>query len=161
MRICSFVTRAGARAYYALHKISVGEENDLSIRVHGRKGSLEWHQEDPNDLVVRYGDKPRRVYRRGNEYVSAVAKRFTRLPFGHPEAFIEAFANIYVEAARAIEAEVNGQPIPPDCDFPTVDDGVEGMAFIATAVESAKAWRLAQEGGRLTPIPRWSTRFRA
>jgi hypothetical protein len=88
---------------------------------------------------VRYGDKPRRVYRRGNEYVSAVAKRFTRLPFGHPEAFIEAFANIYVEATRAIEAEVNCQPIPPDCDFPTVDDGVEGMAFIATAVESAKA----------------------
>jgi hypothetical protein len=88
---------------------------------------------------VKYSDKPSRVYRRGNEYVSAVAKRFTRFPSGHPEAFVEAFANIYVEAARAIEAEVNGQPIPSDCDFPTVDDGVEGMAFIATAVESAKA----------------------
>jgi hypothetical protein len=67
-----------------------------------------------------------------------VAKKFTRLPFGHPEAFIEAFANIYLEAARAIEAEVAGKPIPSDVDFPTVDDGVIGMAFIATAVKSAK-----------------------
>jgi predicted dehydrogenase len=107
--------------------------------VYGAKASLEWHQEDPNDLIVKYGDKPRRTYRRGNEYVSPVAKRFTRFPSGHPEAFVEAFANIYVEVARAIEAEVNGQPIPHDCDFPTVDDGVEGMAFIATAVQSAKA----------------------
>ena len=131
--------KGGAKGVLCASQISVGEENDLSIRVYGAKGSLEWHQEDPNDLVVKYGDKPRRIYRRGNEYVTAVAKRFTRLPFGHPEAFIEAFANIYVEAARAIEAEVNGQPIPPDCDFPTVHDGVEGMAFISTAVESAKA----------------------
>jgi len=131
--------KGGARGVLSASQISVGEENDLSIRVYGSKASLEWHQEDPNDLVVKYNDKPRRVYRRGNEYLSAVAKRFTRVPSGHPEAFLEAFANIYLEAARAIEAEVNGQPIPPDCDFPTIDDGVEGMAFIATAVESAKA----------------------
>jgi predicted dehydrogenase len=128
-------------------QISVGEENNLSIRVYGAKASLEWHQEDPNDLVVKYGDKPRRTYRRGNEYVSAVSKRFTRFPSGHPEAFVEAFANIYVEVARAIEAEVNGQPIPSDCDFPTIDDGVEGMAFIATAVERAKG------GGVWTKMP--------
>ena len=131
--------KGGARGVLSASQISVGEENDLSIRVYGSKASLEWHQEDPNDLVVKYNDKPRRVYRRGNEYLSAVAKRFTRVPSGHPEAFLEAFANIYLGAARAIEAEVNGQPIPPDCDFPTIDDGVEGMAFIATAVQSAKA----------------------
>ena len=131
--------KGGAKGVLSASQISVGEENDLSIRVYGSKASLEWHQEDPNDLVVKYNDKPRRVYRRGNEYLSAVAKRFTRVPSGHPEAFLEAFANIYLGAARAIEAEVNGQPIPPDCDFPTIDDGVEGMAFIATAVESAKA----------------------
>jgi len=131
--------KGGAKGVLSASQISVGEENDLSIRVYGSKASLEWHQEDPNDLVVKYNDKPRRVYRRGNEYLSAVAKRFTRVPSGHPEAFLEAFANIYLEAARAIEAEVNGQPIPPDCDFPTIDDGVEGMAFIATAVQSAKA----------------------
>jgi len=131
--------KGGAKGVLSASQISVGEENDLSIRVYGSKASLEWHQEDPNDLVVKYNDKPRRVYRRGNEYLSAVAKRFTRVPSGHPEAFLEAFANIYLGAARAIEAEVNGQPIPPDCDFPTIDDGVEGMAFIATAVQSAKA----------------------
>jgi predicted dehydrogenase len=131
--------KGGAKGVLCASQISVGEENNLSIRVYGAKASLEWHQEDPNDLVVKYGGKPRRTYRRGNEYVSAVAKRFTRFPSGHPEAFVEAFANIYVEVARAIEAEVNGQPIPSDCDFPTIDDGVEGMAFIAAAVQSAKA----------------------
>ena len=131
--------KGGAKGVLSASQISVGEENNLSIRVYGAKASLEWRQEDPNDLVVKFGDKPRRTYRRGNEYVSDIAKRFTRFPSGHPEAFVEAFANIYVEVARAIEAEVSGQPIPSDCDYPTVDDGVEGMAFIATAVESAKA----------------------
>jgi predicted dehydrogenase len=131
--------KGGAKGVLCASQISVGEENNLSIRVYGAKGSLEWHQEESNDLVVKYSDKPRRVYRRGNDYVSAVTKRFTRFPSGHPEAFVEAFANIYVEAARAIEAEVSGKPLPSDCDFPTIDDGVEGMAFIATAVESAKA----------------------
>jgi predicted dehydrogenase len=131
--------KGGAKGVLCASQISVGEENNLSIRVYGTKASLEWHQEDPNNLVVKYADKPRRTYRRGNGYVSDIAKRFSRFPSGHPEAFVEAFANIYVEVARAIEAEVNGQPIPPDCDFPTVDDGVEGMAFIATAVKSAKA----------------------
>jgi predicted dehydrogenase len=131
--------KGGAKGVLIASQISVGEENDLNIRVYGAKGSLEWHQEDPNELIVKYADKPKRTYRRGNEYLSDMAKRFTRLPSGHPEAFIEAFVNIYVEAARAIEAEVSGQAIPPDCDFPTVDDGVEGMAFIATVVQSAKA----------------------
>jgi predicted dehydrogenase len=131
--------KGGAKGILYASQISVGEENDINIRVYGTKASLEWHQEDPNDLIVKYADAPRRIYRRGNGYVSDVAKKFTRLPFGHPEAFIEAFANIYVEAARAIDAEINGQPIPADCDFPTVSDGVEGMLFIATAVRSAKA----------------------
>ena len=131
--------KGGAKGILSASQISVGEENNLSIRVYGAKASLEWHQEDPNELIVKYADKPRRTYRRGNEYVSDIAKRFTRFPSGHPEAFVEAFANVYVEAARAIEAEVDGQAIPRDCDFPTVDDGVEGMAFIATAVQSAKA----------------------
>jgi predicted dehydrogenase len=130
--------KGGAKGVLYASQISVGEENNLAIRVYGTKGSLEWHQEDPNDLIVKYADAPRRTYRRGNAYLSETAKRFTRIPFGHPEAFLEAFANIYLEAARAIEAEINGQPIPSDCDFPTVKDGVEGMLFIATAVRSAK-----------------------
>jgi predicted dehydrogenase len=131
--------KGGARGVLYASQISVGEENDINIRVYGTKASLEWHQENPNDLIVKYPDSPRRVYRRGNAYLSDVAKRFTRIPSGHPEAFIEAFANIYLEAARAIDAEINGQPIPADCDFPTVHDGVEGMLFIATAVRSARA----------------------
>jgi predicted dehydrogenase len=130
--------RGGAKGVLYASQISVGEENDVNIRVYGTKASLEWHQEHPNELIVKYPDAPRRIFRRGNPYVSDVAKKFTRLPSGHPEAFIEAFANIYLEAARAIEAEVEGKPIPSDVDFPTVEDGVMGMAFIATAVKSAK-----------------------
>jgi predicted dehydrogenase len=130
--------KGGAKGVLYASQISVGEENSLSIRVYGTKASLEWHQEDSNDLIVKYGEAPRRTYRRGNSYLSGVAQRFSRIPAGHPEGFIEGFANIYLEAARAIEAEVNGQPIPADCDFPTVKDGVEGMLFIATAVKSAK-----------------------
>jgi len=130
--------QGGARGVLYASQVSVGEENNLSIRVYGTKASLEWHQEHPNELIVKYPDAPRKIYRRGNSYVSDIAKRFTRLPFGHPEAFIEAFANIYLEAARAIEAVKEGNPIPSDVDYPTVEDGVLGMAFIATAVASAK-----------------------
>lgn len=129
--------QGGAKGVLYASQISVGEENNLSIRVYGTKASLEWHQEHPNELVVKYPDAPRTIYRRGNSYISETAKRFTRLPFGHPEAFIEAFANIYLEAARAVEAVKAGKPIPPDIDYPTVEDGVLGMAFIATAVASA------------------------
>ncbi|HEY6675734.1 MAG TPA: Gfo/Idh/MocA family oxidoreductase [Terrimicrobium sp.] len=131
--------QGGARGVLYASQISAGEENNLTIRVYGTKASLEWHQEHPNELVVKFQDAPRKTYRRGNGYLSDAAKRFTRLPAGHPEAFIEAFANIYLEASRAIEAEVAGQPLPQDLDFPNVDDGVEGMAFIAAAVQSAKA----------------------
>jgi predicted dehydrogenase len=130
--------KGGARGVLYASQVSAGEENNLAIRVYGSKASLEWHQEDPNDLVVKYPDAPRQVFRRGNAYLSDAAKRFTRLPSGHPEAFIEAFANVYREVARAIRAEVNGQPMPEGLEFPTVEDGVEGMAFIAAAVQSAK-----------------------
>ncbi len=130
--------QGGARGVLYASQVSVGEENNLSVRVYGTKASLEWHQEHPNELIVKYPDAPRKIYRRGNSYVSDIAKRFTRLPFGHPEAFIEAFANIYLEAARAIEAVKAGKSIPSDVDYPTVEDGVLGMAFIATAVASAK-----------------------
>jgi hypothetical protein len=113
-----------------------------------RAGShLEWHQESPNDLIVKYPETPRQVLQRGSAYLSHNSLGSTRLPPGAPEAFIEAFANIYREAARAIRAEVNGDSPPQDLDFPTVDDGVEGMAFISTAVQCAKA------GGVWTKMP--------
>jgi predicted dehydrogenase len=130
--------QGGARGVLYASQVSVGEENNLTIRVYGTKASLEWHQEHPNELTVKYQEAPRKIYRRGNGYLSDIAKRFTRIPSGHPEAFIEAFANVYLEAARAIEAVKAGKSIPPDVDYPTVEDGVLGMAFIATAVASAK-----------------------
>ncbi len=125
----------GAKGVLHCSQISCGEENDLNIRVYGTKGSLAWRQEHPNELKLVLKNEPARTLRRGNGYVSDVAKKFTRLPAGHPEAFIEAFANIYLEAIAAIRASIAGKR--GTFDFPTVDDGVEGMAFIETAVKSA------------------------
>src|SRR5262249_34724623 len=100
-------------------QISCGEENNLNIRVYGTLGSLVWQQEHPNELKFCPKGEPARILRRGNGYVSDVAKKFTRLPFGHPEAFIEAFANIYLEAVAAIGKRKRGILV-----FPTVNDGV-------------------------------------
>ena len=130
--------RGGAKGVLHASQISVGEENNLNLRVYGTKAGLEWHQEHPNELIVKYPDQPAQIWRRGNGYVGAQAKRFTRVPAGHPEGYLEAFGNIYREAFRAIAAEVAGQRQPKDLDFPTIDDGVYGMAFIETAVKSAR-----------------------
>ncbi|WP_231865730.1 Gfo/Idh/MocA family protein [Cephaloticoccus primus] len=130
--------KGGAKGILHASQISVGEENALNIRVYGTKASIEWHQEHPNELVVKYPDKPREIWRRGNGYVSAQPAKFTRIPAGHPEAYLEGFGNIYQEAVRAIRAEVAGKKLPKDLDFPTIDDGVYGMAFIETTVKSSK-----------------------
>ncbi|NNE36403.1 MAG: Gfo/Idh/MocA family oxidoreductase [Rhodothermales bacterium] len=128
----------GARGILYASQISVGEENNLRIRVYGTKASLEWRQEYPNDLQVRYQDRPMELYRRGNEYLGEAAQYYSRLPAGHPEAFIEAFANIYRAAARSIAAIKRGsQPAALDQDFPTVQDGARGVHFIHAAVESS------------------------
>ena len=129
--------KGGAKGILHCSQVSCGEENNLNIRVYGTKGSLTWHQEHPNELKFVPVNEPARILRRGNSYVSDTAKKFSRLPFGHPEGFIEAFANIYLEAVAAIRANLEGKK--GSFDFPTVDDGVEGMAFIETAVQSAKS----------------------
>ena len=130
----------GARGVLFASQISTGEENNLNIRVYGTDASLEWHQEHPNELIVKFADQPRQIWRRGNSYNGAEAVKFTRLPFGHPEAFIEAFANVYLAATEAISDHLAGNyPRAEGYDFPTVDDGVEGMAFIEAAVASSKA----------------------
>ncbi len=129
----------GARGILHCSQISVGQENNLRIRVYGTRASLEWHQEDPNELIVRYLDRPMEVLKRGNDYLSDVAKHNTRLPSGHPEAFLEAFANIYRNAGRTIAAKIAGEePGAFDTDFPTVHDGVRGVHFILTALESGR-----------------------
>lgn len=131
--------KGGAKGVLHSSQICVGDENNLNIRVYGTKAALEWYQEHPNELVLKFPDKPRQIWRRGNGYIAPELAQFTRIPFGHPEGYLEAFANIYLEAFRAISAEVSGQPIPTDLDFPTIDDGVEGMLFIDTVVKSSKA----------------------
>ena len=136
--------KGGAKGVLYASQISTGDENNLNIRVYGTKASLEWHQEHPNELIVKYAEEPRQIYRRGNAYAGEEEAKNTRLPFGHPEAFSEAFANIYCAAAEAIADEVEGNYKGADAyDFPSVADGVEGMAFIEAAVESSRnnaAW---------------------
>jgi predicted dehydrogenase len=138
---CLLRFEGGAKGILFASQISIGEENNLAIWVYGEKKSLEWHQEYPNDLWVRRPDGPVEKWRRGNDYVggrSPAAGRATRLPFGHPEAFIEAFANVYVNATDTMRKRILGQePDALELDFPTVDDGLRGMAFIETVVESA------------------------
>jgi len=135
---CLLRYKGGAKGVLYASQVSAGEENNLNIRIYGTEASLEWHQEHPNELVMKFPDKPRQVMRRGNDYLSKAAARNTRLPFGHPEAFIEAFANIYLAAGEAIADEVQGKyPRKKGYDFPGIDDGVYGMAFIETAVKSA------------------------
>ena len=112
----------------------------LGHAVYLEANGLEWHQEDPNELIVKYANAPRRIYRRGNDYLGDVAKANSRTPFAHPEGFIEAFANIYLAAAGAIADRIDGNDPPAEgYDFPGVDDGVAGMAFIQTAVKSSQS----------------------
>jgi len=132
----------GAKGILHASQISIGEENGLAIWVYGDKKALEWHQEHPNYLYVKVPDGPVQIWRRGNGYVaqrSPAAGRATRLPFGHPEAFLEAFANIYCNFADTLDAHLVG--VRPDelaLDFPNVDDGLRGMLFIETVLESSK-----------------------
>jgi predicted dehydrogenase len=128
----------GAKGVLHASQISCGEENNLSIRIYGTEGSLAWKQEHPNELIFHPKNQPARILRRGNAYLGEAAKKFTRLPAGHPEAFIEAFANIYRAVTEAVRERLDGKS-GAEHDFPGVDDGVEGMAFIETAVRSAKS----------------------
>ena len=135
----------GVRGVLLASQIAVGEENGLAIRVYGEEKGLEWHQEHPNTLTLRSQDKPLEVWSRGHGYVEArspAAARATRLPAGHPEAFLEAFANVYRNAADTIRARrARTRPDPLARDFPTVDDGLRGMVFIETVVKSARSTR--------------------
>ena len=130
----------GAKGIIYASQISNGDENALNIRVYGTKASLEWHQEDPNDLIVKYANAPRKIYRRGNDYLGEAAQNNSRTPFAHPEGFIEAFANIYLAAAEAISDKIDGNSPPKNgYDFPDATDGIAGLAFIETAVQSSSS----------------------
>ncbi|MCW9706469.1 Gfo/Idh/MocA family protein [Fodinibius salsisoli] len=129
----------GLRGILYCSQVSVGEENDLNIRLYGDEASLEWHQENPNYLRIKYEDAPEEVYKRGNTYLSDAAQFGNRIPQGHPEGFIEAFANIYSNVADVITARLSGEEANALAhDFPTVYDGAHGVHFINKAIESGK-----------------------
>jgi predicted dehydrogenase len=135
----------GALATVTASQISHGRENDLFIEVDGTKGAIEWHQEEPNKLIVRKNGEPHKIYtRNGGPYLSAIAGASSRLPSGHPEAFFEAFANVYCAAYDAIVKRASGTQFETvNTVYPNIYDGVEGMLFITRCVESSKqngAW---------------------
>ena len=130
----------GANGVLIASQIAAGEENSLKINVYGEKGGLEWHQMEPNTLIVKWLEQPMQVYRAGNNYLSEIAKFNTRTPSGHPEGYLEAFANIYRNFALTIAAKLSGKkPSLSMLDFPTVADGARGMAFIENVVASSKS----------------------
>jgi predicted dehydrogenase len=130
---------SGAKGILHASQIAVGEENDLNIRIYGTKGGLQWRQMEPNSLFAKWMDKPTQIFRTGVGELSPEAAAHTRIPGGHPEGYLEAFANIYRNIAFCIQAELKGEtPNPLYTDFPTVSDGVRGMEFIAKVVESSQ-----------------------
>ncbi len=133
----------GARGVLHASQVSIGEENNLAIWIYGEDKGLEWHQEHPNYLYVKFPNAPEQVWKRGNPYIatkSAAAARATRLPSGHPEAFFEAFANNYLNFAETVRAKITrSKPDPLALDFPNVNDGLRGMQFIETVLASTKS----------------------
>jgi predicted dehydrogenase len=130
--------KGGARGVLIASQIEVGCENDLRLRVFGTAGTLDWRQEVPNRLLHSPIDGPLRVLTRGSPWLGEAARRATRLPTGHPEAFIEAFANVYLGVAAHIRAVQAGRaPDPLDADYPRLKDGARGVRFIEKVVQSA------------------------
>jgi predicted dehydrogenase len=129
----------GGKGVLTISQIATGEENGLRLRVYGSKGAVLWSQENPNYMQIYRHGRPREILTRGRaEYLAPEAMAVTRIPWGHPEGYLEAFANIYRGAIHAIQRHADGRPLPIDeYDFPTVHDGVRGMQFIYRAVESA------------------------
>jgi len=137
----------GATGVLMASQVAAGEENALKIRVYGEKGGIEWAQQEPNTLLVKWQDKPTQIYRAGSGYkgvLSDSALYNTRTPGGHPEGYLEAFANLYKNFTAVLSARL-GHTVPDQeaLDFPSVDEGVRGMAFIDNVVrsnESTEKW---------------------
>jgi len=130
----------GAKGILHASQISAGEENDLNIRVYGTKAGLAWRQMEPNTLIVRWLDKPVEVRRTGIGELYPAAEAAARIPGGHPEGYLEAFANIYKNVAMCIQARIAGtEPDEIHTDFPSVEDGVRGMLFIEKVVASSNS----------------------
>ena len=137
---CFLKFENGASGVLMASQIAAGEENCIKIRVYGEKGGLEWKQEDANTLLVRWLDKPAEIYRAGTGYAGSYAAHNSRTPAGHPEGYLEAFANLYRNFVLTVRAKINGEK-PKDewLDFPGCESGVRGMAFIENVVASGKS----------------------
>ena len=129
--------KGGAKGMIWSSQVAIGCENGLKLRIYGDKGGLEWSQEDPNYLWVMKKDQPKQMFTRGGAGASEVANRLTRTPFGHPEGYLEGFANIYQEAAHLIRAASSGQAVDPNVHVPGIADGVKGVEFIDACVRSS------------------------
>lgn len=130
----------GASGVLMATQVAAGEENNVKIRVYGEKGGIEWKQEDANTLLVKWLDKPAEVYRAGTGYLNSFASHNSRTPAGHPEGYLEAFANLYRNFSLTLRAKINGeQPKEEWLDFPSVEEGVRGMAFIDNVVKSGQS----------------------
>jgi predicted dehydrogenase len=137
--------QSGGKGVLTVSQVATGEENGLRLRVYASKGAIAWSQENPNYMDLYRHGQPRETLSRGRaEYLASPAMTATRIPWGHPEGYLEAFANIYAGAVEAIRRHLDGNPMPPsDYDFPTVHDGVRGMRFVYKSVESSRqggAW---------------------
>ena len=131
---------SGASGMLYATQVAAGEENNLRINIYGEKGGIFWKQEDANSLVVKWLDKPSEIYRAGSGYLSTLAKYNCRVPAGHPEGYLEAFANIYRNFALTLLAKKNNAEImEPWKDFPGVEEGIRGMAFIENVIASGKS----------------------
>lgn len=130
----------GATGVLMATQIATGEENNIKLRVYGEKGSVEWKQDDANSLLLKQPDQPTKIYRTGGAYNSPLSNHHTRVPPGHPEGYLEAFANLYRSFADTLRSKKNGQkPEEASLDFPGVEEGVRGMAFVETVVASSKS----------------------
>ncbi|MDD4425242.1 MAG: Gfo/Idh/MocA family oxidoreductase, partial [Mariniphaga sp.] len=127
----------GASGVLMATQVAAGEENAIRIRVYGEKGGMEWFQHEPNSLILKWIDKPIQILRVGTSMGSTAAGHNTRTPGGHPEGYLEAFANIYRNFAMTIMAKIDGiEPTTEMLDFPGINDGIRGMQFIDTVVKA-------------------------
>ncbi len=128
----------GASGCLIATQVATGEENNIKIRVYGEKGGLEWQQDNANTLLLKWPDRPAAILRTGTPWLSSFAAANTRIPAGHPEGYLEAFANLYRNVARCLKAKKkNETPAPEWLDFPGVAEGVRGMLFIEKVVENS------------------------
>jgi predicted dehydrogenase len=130
----------GASGVLIATQIAAGDENNIKVRVYGENGSLEWQQDNANTLLLKWLDKPTEVLRTGSGYLSSYAIHNTRVPSGHPEGYLEAFGNLYRNFALSIKADLTGKsPEKEWLDYPGIEDGIRGMAFIENVIASGKS----------------------